>query len=226
MSHINLSTFVPQLTTRVEPGPVPDSTITAAKLTGRDNTNVPGTTPVFGCRAWVNFNGNVAADQTVSWAGNNRIFWPGHNVSVGNQFWFENFTGTPGSGGVAGIYTVIAVLDSNNFRHNGSFNPDAGGNLSVRLRQIRNAGNVNYVSTWLTPTSLGRYIINFKTPMPHATYAAVMFNNATTVSESAANFNNQYAGGMGDKTTACMRVGSYDASGWQSSTNFDVAVFC
>jgi hypothetical protein len=229
MSHIRLSTFVPQLTTRVEPGPVPDATITADKLTGRDNTNVPGNPPVFGCRAWVNFNGNVAADVTATWVSTNRITWPGHNVSVGNQFWLESFGGTPGSGGTAGIYTVTSILNSNSFTHNrpfGPLNPDGGGSVTIRLRSIRNAGNVNYVSTWTTPTSPGRYIINFKTPMPHSTYTAVMFNNASTTSESANNFNNQYAGGMGDKTTSCMKVASYDSSTWATSTLFDVAVFC
>jgi hypothetical protein len=84
---------------------------------------------------------------------------------------------------------------------------------------IRAAGNVSSI----TDNGTGQYTVNFTTAMPDANYAAVIYNNANS-STGIGNFNNQYLGGAGNRTTTSIGVSSYDAS-FTDSALFDVVIF-
>ena len=134
---------------------VNNAAITAAKLDGAQS----GSAPIYGCRAWVNFNG--AAGSTVD----------------------------------------------------GEFRCT-----------IRGSGNVSKV----VRNSTGNFTIYFTTAMPSTNYAAVMYNNAAATGTTSVSFNNNFLGGMGDKTTTTLGVTSYNTNptaSYINSTLFDVIIF-
>jgi len=82
----------------------------------------------------------------------------------------------------------------------------------VTSTTIRADGNVSSV----TYSGSGDYTVNFTNAMPDANYAAVKYDNAST-GTGAGNFNNTFAGGLGNRSTTSCRILSYDGAGQDSA---------
>ena len=152
---VNGTTAATVTSTGLTTASLQNAAVTAAKLDGAQT----GSAPIYGCRAWVNFNG--AAGATVD----------------------------------------------------GEFRCT-----------IRASGNVSKV----VRNSTGNFTIYFTTAMPSTNYAAVMYNNAVATGTTSVSFNNNFLGGMGDKTTTTLGVTSYSTNptaSYINSTLFDVIIF-
>jgi hypothetical protein len=140
---------------------IADASITAPKLNGAQT----GTAPIYGCRAWVNFNGTTAANISGSYvrAGTTvTVTITSHGLLVGHQVYLDFTTGAA----VDGVFVVTSVADVNTFTVTHGTSGSTSGSVTVQLRQIRQSGNVSNVSF----VSTGNFIINFTSPMPTATY--------------------------------------------------------
>ena len=138
-----------------------DANITAAKLSGAQT----GTAPIYGCRAWVNFNGTTAANISGSYvrAGTTvTVTIASHGLLVGHQVYLDFTTGSASDG----VFLVTSVADINTFTVTHGTSGATSGNVTVQLRLIRQSGNVSNVSFVAT----GSFIVNFANPMPTATY--------------------------------------------------------
>jgi len=135
--------------------------VTGAKLSGAQT----GTAPVYGARAWVNFNG-VPATGTYGRSGTLvSVALTAHGMTTGQ---IANLTFSAGTGGTAtsGSYAVT-VVDANNFTIVDSVSGSITGSPSVtRNNYIRASGNVSSI----TDNGVGDYTVNFSTAMPDANY--------------------------------------------------------
>ena len=152
---------------------IASAAITAPKLDGAQT----GTAPVFGVRAWVNFNGTTSADiggtytralttVTVTTSGP-------HGLIVGHKV-FLDFT----SGGATdGTFYVATVPDASSFTvTHGTSGTISTSNVTLPRRLINASGNVANVSY----LAAGTYAVNFSIALPDANYARSGFANFTT----------------------------------------------
>ena len=123
--------------------------------------------PVFGCRAWVNFNGDAANNLsgtysqsgfTVTVTANN------HGLSQNSLVYVDITSGTA----VDGTYTV-ATASQNTFTYTAGTSLTTSGNCTLVRGTIRGSGNVSSIAN----VSTGRFIVNFVTPMPDINYCVV-----------------------------------------------------
>lgn len=130
--------------------------------------------PVYGCRAWVNFNGvtngtfaggtstvtRVAGSTTATVTTTTN-----HNLHTGETV-YVNFVV---SGVAAGLY-VVTVLSNTTFTiTTAATTALTNFSITFSVSLIRGAGNVSSVADG----GVGIYIVNFSTPMPDTNYAAV-----------------------------------------------------
>lgn len=178
-----------------------DGAVTAAKMSGGQS----GSAPVYGCRAWVNFNGatldnsplNAPPTTTISVsAGNTFGHWDSVGWStdfVGVRYKISSINGVTGAllGGVdvanAGIQIVEFISSSRvRFRFLSGQTPTSNqsqvgnntsgaGGFTYQALGIREAGNVSSVFK----NGTGDYTVNFTTPMPDTFYSAVLTNRST-----------------------------------------------
>jgi hypothetical protein len=146
-----------------------DANVTAPKLSGAQT----GTAPIFGVRAWANFDGTTSADigGTYARAATTVTVTTSvpHGLIVGHKV-FLDFT----SGGVAdGAFVVTAVTSTTIFTVTHGTSGTASGNVTLSRRLIRASGNVANVSLLGT----GQYAVNFTTALPDANYARSGFAN-------------------------------------------------
>ena len=157
-----------------------DAGITAAKLDGAQT----GSAPIYGCRAWVNFNGNVANNLsgTYSQSGTTvTVTATAHGHIVGNRIYADITSGS----GVDGFYTIVTVPDANTFTYTAGTSLTTSGNVTLLRRTIRGSGNVNSVA--YTPSQAATYVINFSTNMPDNNYAACITSGTLVTSGQGAN---------------------------------------
>lgn len=149
---------------------IADAAITAPKLNGAQT----GTAPIFGVRAWVNFNGTTSADiggtYTRSLTTVTVTTSVPHGLIVGHKV-FLDFT----SGGAAdGAFVVTAITSSTIFTvTHGTSGTIPSGNVTLSRRLINASGNVANVSY----LAAGKYAVNFTTALPDANYARSGFAN-------------------------------------------------
>jgi hypothetical protein len=120
----------------------------------------------YGCRAWVNFQGNAntSLSGTYSQSGTTvTVTATAHGLSQGNAVYADITTGT----GVDGVYTVATVTDANTFTYTAGTSLTTSGNITLTRNTIRASGNVSSIADIAT----GEYIINFTTAMPDANYS-------------------------------------------------------
>ena len=142
-----------------------DAGITAAKLNGAQT----GSAPIYGCRAWVNFDGTTADNigGTYSRAGITVTVdtTVAHGLKVGHDV-FLDFT----SGAAAdGTFTVVTAPTTTQFTVTHGTSGTTSGNVTLNRRLIRASGNVANVSYLGT----GSYSVNFTEAMSDANYAAL-----------------------------------------------------
>lgn len=144
---------------------IADAGITAPKLSGAQT----GSAPIYGCRAWVNFNGTLNADKIGSYSRSSgsttaTITISSHGLTTG-QYVFLDFA----SGTVDGIYQVT-VTDTNVFTiTTAETTAQTGIAATLKLVTVTASGNVAYVGR--ASASAGRYIVAFSQDMPNANYA-------------------------------------------------------
>jgi len=133
-----------------------------------------GVAPIFGVRAWVNFNGSTSDNLAFNYTRDLTIVTvsaTSHKLIVGNVVYLDFTTG----GAADGRYTVTEVVDVNSFKIttvlSGTISSGTG---SILRRAIRASGNVSSVTNLNTS---GDYFVNFAIPMPDANYATSGFAN-------------------------------------------------
>jgi len=161
---------------------VSNSAITAAKLDG----NQSGSAPIFGARAWVNFNGQANTDIAGTYARTSSttvtITATAHGFIAGNSVYLDFTVGT-GTAPFDGLYLVNSVTDANTFTVISSTTTTSTGTATLKRKTIRGSGNVSNVSaaySGANPASPpaanqiidnGYYVLNFATAMPDANFA-------------------------------------------------------
>jgi hypothetical protein len=151
-------------TTGVTTQKIADQSITAVKLNGAQT----GTAPIFGVRAWVNFQGTVTANisgTAVREDGSTTatITITNHGLLTGHRVYIDfGATITDSS------YTITKV-DNNTFTIVTGASTPATTTATVVLVVIRAEGNVSCVSR----QSTGVFFINFTEAMPNAFYSGV-----------------------------------------------------
>jgi hypothetical protein len=167
---------------------ITDASIPATKLNGAQ----AGTAPVFGVRAWVNFQGTVTANISgtavrLSGSTTATITITNHGLLTGHRVYI-NFGAT-----IADSSYTITKVDNNTFTIVTGASTAATTTATVVLVVIRAGGNVSCVSR---PTT-GVFLINFTEAMPNAFYAGVCSTNDTSRPRFAAlnraDSTNQYA---------------------------------
>ena len=157
-----------------------DAAVTAAKLNGAQT----GSAPIYGCRAWVNFDGTTADNLAGTYARTGTdvtVTITAHGVLVGHKVQLDFTAGTP-TAAADGLYTVTVVDDANNFHvTTTATGTSSGGTVSLLRRQIRASGNVASVTYHNT---IGVYTVNFSTAFSDANYALAGFANWTSVNPS------------------------------------------
>jgi hypothetical protein len=147
-----------------------DANVTAPKLSGAQT----GTAPIFGVRAWVNFDGTTSADIGGTYARSGTTVTVttsvDHGLIVGHKA-FLDFT----SGGASdGAFVVTGVTSNTIFTvTHGTSGSIPNGNVTLSRRLIRASGNVANVSL----LGAGQYAVNFTTALPDANYARSGFAN-------------------------------------------------
>jgi hypothetical protein len=160
---------------------IADANVTAPKLNGAQT----GTAPVYGIRAWANFNGQTNSDiaGTYSRSGTTvTITVTSHGLIAGNLVFIDY---TVGVGTVApdGLYEVASVTDANTFvvTSAASVTGTHTGTVDLKRKTIRASGNISCVSAaasspTIPPTSSyspdnGYYVANFSVAMPSANFS-------------------------------------------------------
>jgi hypothetical protein len=159
-----------------------DASVVAEKLSGAQT----GTAPIFGVRAWVNFNGQANTDIAGTYARTSSttvtIIATAHGLIAGNSIYLDFTVGT-GTAPFDGLYLVDSVTDANTFTVISSTTTTSTGTATLKRKTIRGSGNVSNVSaaySGANPASPpaanqtidnGYYVLNFTTAMPDANFA-------------------------------------------------------
>lgn len=135
------------------------------------NSGYGSVATAYGCRAWVNFQGNANTNLsgTYSQSGTTvTVTATAHGLIAGSSIYSDITTGT----GVDGVYTVATVVDTNTFTYTAGTSLTTSGNITLIRSTIRASGNVSSVAD----NGTGDYSVNFSTAMPDANYATVCLN--------------------------------------------------
>ena len=160
---------------------IADANVTAPKLNGAQT----GTAPVYGVRAWANFNAKTNSDVagTYSRSGTTvTITVTGHGLIAGDLVFIDY---TVGVGTVApdGLYQVASVTDANTFTvtSSASVTGTHTGTVELKRKTIRASGNISCISAAasgavIPPTSSyspdnGYYVANFSVAMPSSNFS-------------------------------------------------------
>ena len=155
-----------------------DANVTAPKLNGAQT----GSAPVFGVRAWANFN---AQSNTADLAGTFSrsgttvtVTATAHGLIAGNLIFIDFLSGTTAPDG---LYLVATVTDANTFTVTSSPSATGTGALTLKRKTIRASGNISCISAAasgavIPPTSSyspddGFYVANFSVAMPNANFS-------------------------------------------------------
>lgn len=153
---------------------IANAAITASKLNGAQT----GTAPIFGIRAWVNFNGTAADDigGTYSRTGTTVTVTTSvdHGLIIGHKVFLDFTSGLA----VNGAFVVTGVTSSKIFTVTHGTSGTTSGTVALSRRLIRASGNVSSISLLAT----GKYAVNFTTALPDANYARSGFANFNSTS--------------------------------------------
>jgi hypothetical protein len=149
-----------------------DAGITAAKLSGAQT----GAAPIYGCRAWVNFDGTTADNigGTYSRAGTTVTVdtTVAHGLKVDHKVYLDFTSGAAADG----VFTVVTAPTTTQFTVTHGTSGATSGNVTLSRRQIRASGNVASVTYH---NAVGVYSVNFSTALPDENYALAGFANWT-----------------------------------------------
>lgn len=185
---------------------------------GQQSSVVPGGTtllPLFGCRAWVNFNGVQSGTLTYTISGTLvTVSQSSHGMTSGMV---ANLTFSSGTVSGTANYTVTRV-DDNSYTVVSAVSGSTGGNV-VRNNFMRGFGNVSGV----TRNGTSDYTVNFTTPMPDANYCVLLTIGTLT---SASTVRALVISSTTLPTTTALRVAVVNVSGSAEDFAFNnVAIF-
>lgn len=183
------------------------------------NSGYGSSAPVFGCRAWVNFNGTAAGTFAGGTSTVTRVagsttatittFSP-HGLLTGHSVYAA-------SGVVAGTYTVLSAPTSTQFTITTvATTALSAAAITFNFAAIRGSGNVHSVAK----NGTGDYTINFATLMPDASYAPIGVSNETILGNRSSGWCIRNTDAS-DMTTASLRI---DQGSQSSGGAYDVAV--
>lgn len=159
---------------------IADANITAPKLNGAQT----GTAPVYGIRAWANFNTQANTDLTGTYSRSGTttvtVTATSHGLIAGNVIFIDYTVGT-GTAPFDGIYEVASVTDANTFTVVSTATTASTGTVALRRKTIRASGNISCISAAATSPTIpptandlpddGFYIANFSIAMPSADFS-------------------------------------------------------
>jgi hypothetical protein len=152
---------------------IADANITAPKLNGAQT----GTAPIYGVRAWVNFDGTTADNIGGTYARDATTVTVttsvNHGLIVGHKVYLDFTSGAA----VDGAFVVTGITSSNIFTVTHGTSGTTSGNVTLNRRLIRGSGNVANISL----LGVGQYAVNFAIAFPNANYARSGFANFTNV---------------------------------------------
>lgn len=179
--------------------------------------------PVFGCRAWVNFNGNATNNLSGTYSQSGftvTVTANDHGLSQNSLVYVDITSGT----GVDGTYTV-ATASQNTFTYTAGTSLTTSGNCTLVRSTIRGSGNVSSIAN----VAAGRFIVNFLTPMPDINYCVVAMGSLFTGgggSSGAFAMEDTTSGTVLARTTASIPFYFLDSTGIQENPfSGNVAVF-
>ena len=158
-----------------------DANVTAPKLSGAQT----GTAPIYGVRAWANFDATANADVagTFSRSGTTvTVTVTGHGLIAGNLVFIDFSAGT-GTVAPDGLYVVATVTDVNIFTVTSVASATGTGTVTLKRKEIKASGNISCISAAapspVIPPSTsdtvanGYYVANFSVAMPNSNFAVL-----------------------------------------------------
>lgn len=199
---------------------VRDGAITAPKLNGAQS----GSAPIYGCRAWVRFDGTASGTFA---GGISSVFRAAgsttatittttpHGLIVGHYVYAA-------TGVVAGVYQVQTVPTTTTFTITTGVTTALNSvSITFPVVTIRASGNVSSVMD----VGVGDYLINFTTPMEDSFYNVVGCGSNTDASTGGGIFVVEDSA----PTTASVRVGAFGTASAsisrQDRVNLSVSIF-
>jgi hypothetical protein len=193
---------------------IADASVTAPKLNGAQT----GTAPIYGVRAWVNFDGTTSADIGGTYSRTLTTVTVttsvAHGLIVGHKVYLDFTSGTA----VDGAFVVTGITSDTIFTVTHGTSGATSGNVTLSRRLIRASGNVSSVSL----LAVGKYAVNFTVALPNANYARSGFANFTTTLTAG------LVGGDSVSTTteqSCDIIVGNSSSGSPISTSVVNAIF-
>jgi len=197
---------------------IASAAITAPKLDGAQT----GTAPVYGIRAWANFDSttNTNATGTYSRTGTTTVTVTvtGHGLIVGNLVFIDYAVGT-GTAPFDGLYEVSAVTNANIFTVTSSASTSSTGTVTLLRKTISASGNISCISAaaaspTIPPTSNdsaqnGYYVANFLIAMPSANYS--ILGTCATAASFVNTSGNKVLSGSPNNAQSC-RILTVDTS--------------
>jgi hypothetical protein len=161
-----------------------------------------GTAPVYGARAWVNFNAQTNDDLGGAYTRTSpsvdvTVNATAHGLIAGNLI-FLDFTVGTGTAPFDGVYEVKEPITNDSFTVASSVGTSSTGTVSLKRKTIRAGGNVSCVSSGrenpvIPPTasvapSVGYHVLNFSTEMSDSNFAiSGVVNQTGGLTAAAAN---------------------------------------
>jgi len=156
-----------------------DANVTAPKLSGAQT----GTAPIYGVRAWANFDATANTDVagTFSRSGTTvTVTVTGHGLIAGNLVFIDFSAGTVAPDG---LYQVATVTDANIFTVTSVASATGTGTASLLRKEIKASGNISCISAAapnpvIPPSSSdtpadGYYVANFSVALPNANFSVL-----------------------------------------------------
>jgi hypothetical protein len=178
----------------VETAKILNAAVTPAKLSGAQS----GSAPIYGVRAWVNFDGAFTNRTSNAYSRSGTtvtVTRTAHGLATGNKLVISSATDSGLDTAANTASQEITVVDANTFTFTTAATGATTGTLAFR-RGIRSAGNVESVER----NGTGHYTVTFATAMPDENYAV----SALTYNITPAGSNNNRVVGIRDgsaKTT-------------------------
>jgi hypothetical protein len=160
----------------VEAAKLAPAAVTPAAMSGGQS----GAAPVFGVRAWVNFDGDFTnrTGNAYSRSGTTvTVTRAAHGLATGNKLVIASATDAALNTATNTASQEITVVDANTFTFTTAATGATTGTLAFRLG-IRASGNVASVAR----NNSGRYSVTFATDMPDTSYAVTGGGHVSSIS--------------------------------------------
>jgi len=191
-----------------------NKTLTSPNINSAPFATVSGTAPLYGCRAWVNFDGTTAGTFAGGTSTVTRIAGSttatittttAHGMITGNYVYAA-------TGVVAGSYAVTVLTSTTFTITTVATTALTAASITFTLVNIRGAGNINSVAQLGT----GNFILNFSVAMPDTNYSVV--TAGTQQANDSVSIKPTGSGGIA-LTTAAVNIQGYGRGDTYTATN-------